>query len=204
MPPTWYLPIAQFDVAGFPFSPVRLSVRPRTGSPALLTRNVAEAAAEVNPDLALTFRPLADQVRASLTQQRLLAQVAGFFGGIGLLLAGVGLYGLAMYGVSRRQNEIGIRIALGAAPAGVIRLVLTRMAALLAIGISGGTAIALWAARFIDGLTFGRPQGDPATLAGAGLVLLAAGAVAAWVPARRAVPARSGCRAAGSLTRRRK
>ena len=187
VPPTWYLPITQFDVAEFPFSPVRLSVRPRTGSPAVLTRSVAEAAAEVNPDLVLTFRPLADQVRGSLTQQRLLAQIAGFFGGIGLLLAGIGLYGLASYAVTRRQNEIGIRMALGAAPAAVLRVVLTRTAAFVAVGIAGGIGISLWASQFTDRLIYGLPPRDPAMLAGAALILLAAGILATWLPARRAV-----------------
>jgi putative ABC transport system permease protein len=108
VPPMWYLPISQFTVSGFPFSPVRLSVRAASGSPALLTRSVAAATTAVNPNLALTFRPLAEQVHGSLVQQRLMAQVAGFFGAVALLLAGLGLYGVASYAVSCRRSEIPI------------------------------------------------------------------------------------------------
>ena len=104
-----------------------ISVRSATGSPALLARSVGAAITGVNRDLALTFRPLADQVDASLTQERVVAMLAGFFGALALLLAGLGLYGVTSYAVSRRRTEIGIRMALGAAPGGVVRLVLSRV-----------------------------------------------------------------------------
>ena len=145
VPPSWYSPIAQFDAEGFPFSPVRLSVRPRSGPPALLTRQVEAAIASVDPQLALMFRPLDEQVHASLIRERLMAQLGGFFGALALLLAGLGLYGVTAYAISRRRTEIGIRMALGAAPAGVIRLVLGRVSMLVATGVVTGMVLSIWA-----------------------------------------------------------
>jgi putative ABC transport system permease protein len=185
-PPTWYVPMAQFDVPEFPFSWARLSVRARTGSPLHLTKSVAAAVATVNPKVTLTFRPLADQIHASLIRERLMAQLAGFFGALALLLATLGQYGVTMYAVSSRRAELGIRLALGATPARVIALVLTRVTLLVGAGIVIGTAVSFWAAKFIAGLIHGLPPRDPATLAGAVLVLSAMGALAGWLPARRA------------------
>jgi putative ABC transport system permease protein len=185
VPPTWYTPMAQFDVPGFPFASARLSVRARTGSPVLLTKQIAAAIATMNPQVALTFRPLADQINASLTRERLMAQLAGFFGALALLLAALGLYGVASYALSRRRSEIGIRLALGATPAHVIRLALARLSLLVAAGLVAGGAVSFWASRFVGGLIHGVPSRDPATLAGAVLVLSVICAVAGWLPARR-------------------
>lgn len=186
IPPTWYSPMAQFDVEGFPFSSARLSVRADRGSPILLTKSVAAAVAGVNPDVALTFRPLATQLRASLTRERLMAQLAGVFGVVALLLAGLGLYGVTSYAISSRRAEIGIRLALGAKPAGVIGLVLGRVWLLTMGGIIAGGAISLWASRFVSGLIYGLPPRDPLTLAMSAAVLLAVATAAGWFPARRA------------------
>jgi hypothetical protein len=124
VPPTMYMALAQ----RIPPPPsVSLSIRSKGASPTQLTRSVIAAIAAVNPDVALTFRPLTDQVEASLTQERVVAMLSGLFGGLALLLAGLGLYGVTAYMVSRRRWEIGIRMALGAAPAGVLRLVLSRV-----------------------------------------------------------------------------
>ena len=120
-------------------------MRAASGSSALLTRSIADAIASVNKDLALTFRPLSDQIGASLTQERIVAMLAGFFGALALLLAGLGLYGVTSYAVSRRRTEIGIRMALGAAPAGVVRLVLSRVSMLVGLGVLIGAGISLWA-----------------------------------------------------------
>ena len=93
VPPTMYVPLAQFVVRDLTApAAMSVSVRSSTGSPALLARSVSAAITGVNRDLALTFRPLADQVDASLTQERLVAMLAGFFGALALLLAGLGLY----------------------------------------------------------------------------------------------------------------
>jgi putative ABC transport system permease protein len=130
--PTIYLPFAQRDGAWSPLlASMNLSVRSTGGSPALLTKSVAAAIGAVNPELALTFRPLASQIDASLTQDRVLAMLSGFFGALALLLAGLGLYGVTSYGVSRRRREIGVHIALGAAPGHVQRLVLSRVSVLV-------------------------------------------------------------------------
>ena len=137
-------------------------------------------------DIAITFRPLADQVNAALVQERLVALLVGFFGALALLLAGLGLYGVTSYAVSRRRTEIGIRMALGAAPGGVVRLVLRRVAMLVGIGTLAGAAMSVWASRFVSTLLYGLQPRDPVTLAAAVVVLGSIGAAAGWLPARRA------------------
>jgi putative ABC transport system permease protein len=140
----------------------------------------------VDRNLTLTVHLLADQVDASLLQERLVAMLSGFFGGLALLLAGLGLYGVTAYAVSRRRTEIGIRLALGARPGGVVRLVLRRVALLVGAGVVVGGVASLWAARFAGSLLYGLQPRDPVTLAAAAAVLAGVGALAGWLPARRA------------------
>jgi putative ABC transport system permease protein len=186
-PPTMYQAAAQSEETGGPgATTVNLNVRVASGSPALLTRSVVEAIGRINKDITLTFRPLATNVQASTNQERLVALLSGFFGALALLLAAVGLYGVMSYNVSRRRAEIGIRMALGAAPAGVISLVLKRVALLVGSGLVIGAAASLWAAKFVTPLIFGLQPRDPVTLAGAVVVLSVIGAFAGWLPARRA------------------
>jgi ABC-type antimicrobial peptide transport system permease subunit len=129
---------------------------------------------------------VAEQVDASLAQDRLVAMLSGFFGGLALLLAALGLYGVTAYAVARRRTEIGIRMALGAAPAGVVRMVLTRVSRLVGAGVLVGAAISLAASTLIGSLLYGVEPRDPLTLAGAALTLAAVGGLAAWPPAYRA------------------
>ena len=185
IPPTVYSPVMQSSI-DVPSSEYNLNVRAAPGSLPPLTRSIAAAIGGVNKDLALTFRPLSDQVSASLTQERIVAMLSGFFGGLALLLAGLGLYGVTSYAVSRRRGEIGIRMALGAAPESVIRLVLGRVSVLVGIGIVVGAGLSLWGAQFVSTLLYGLEPRDPATLAGSAGVLAAVGAIAGWLPARRA------------------
>jgi putative ABC transport system permease protein len=140
----------------------------------------------VNPDLTLTFHPLADQVNESLAQDRLVAMLSGFFGALALLLAGLGLYGVTAYAVARRHAEIGIRMALGAAPAAIVRLVLRRVSTLVGLGVTIGAGVSLWASKFVASLLYGLEPRDMTTLVGATITLAAVGALAAWLPARRA------------------
>jgi len=115
-----------------------------------------------------------------------VAMLAGFFGALALLLAGLGLYGVTSYAVTRRRTEIGIRMALGAAPGGVVRLVLSRVTLLVGIGVVVGGAVSLWASRFVETLVYGLEPRDPATFTIAAVVLAVVGAVAGWLPAQRA------------------
>jgi putative ABC transport system permease protein len=187
IPPTMYVPVAQFGDAQRPPPPsVSINVRSSSGSPALLARSVGAAIADVNRDLAITFRLLSDQVNASLTQERVVAMLSGFFGALALLLAGLGLYGVTSYAVSRRRTEIGIRMALGAAPTGVVRLVLARVTILVVIGVALGAGASVWASRFVASLLYGLEPRDPVTLVGASVTLAMVGGLAGWLPARRA------------------
>ena len=185
VPPTWYAPLVQFDVPEFTTPSIRLSVRSRTHAPPS-TRTIAGAVATVNPDLPVTFRPLADHIHAALTQERLTARLAGFFGALALLLAALGLYGVTSYAISGRRTEIGIRLALGARPAAIIGWVLARVSRQVGAGIVLGAALSSWASSFVAGLMYGVRPRDPATLAGAALLLSAIAAFAAWLPAWRA------------------
>jgi predicted permease len=185
MAPVVYVPLAQS--ANPNTSSVVISVQAARGlPPAMLARGVAQAIARVDTDLSLQFLPLREQVDAGLVRERLMAMLSAFFGGLALLLSGIGLYGIASTAVSLRRTEIGIRMALGANSLGVQRMVIARVALLVGAGLALGTAVSLWAARFIASLLFGLEPRDPATLAAATAALFAVALFAAWLPARRA------------------
>jgi putative ABC transport system permease protein len=185
IPPTAYLHTLQAEQPG---PGTTIAVRAASGSPALLTRSVADALARVDADITLTFKPYAETVRAVTAQERVVAILSAFFGGLALLLAGLGLYGVMSYAVSRRRTELGIRMALGAGPSGAVKLVLLRVAVLVGLGVVVGAGLSLWAAKFLaaSSLIYGLQPRDPATLLTAALVLTAIGGLAGWLPARRA------------------
>jgi predicted permease len=184
--PTIYVPLAQHDPGRGPTTSVHISVRASAGSPTALAPRVAAALSALDRNLAFTFRPLQDRVDASLTRERLVALLAGFFGALALLLAGLGLYGVTSYAVTRRRAEIGIRMALGAGPAGVRRLVLARVLLLVVLGVVIGTAVSLWSSQFLASLLYDLRPRDAVTLVSAIVTLTAVGAIAGWLPAYRA------------------
>jgi ABC-type antimicrobial peptide transport system permease subunit len=107
-------------------------------------------------------------------------------GVLALLLAAIGLYGVTTYAVTRRHIELGIRMALGSTPAGVVRLVLGRVVLLVAAGVVVGVLASWWAAGVVKSLLFGLAPRDPATMVGAVAVLALVGGIAGWLPAARA------------------
>ena len=147
---------------------------------------VKESLAQVNLDIMLNFRTLTMQVEETLTRERLLATLSGFFGGLALLLATIGLYGVMSYNVARRRGEIGIRMALGAQQSRVLRMVLQEVAILIMIGLAVGLGAALATTRFVASFLYGVEPNDPWTLSLAAAVLALAAALAGFVPARRA------------------
>jgi predicted permease len=147
---------------------------------------VRAAIGEVNRGISLEFRNFETQVNDSLLQPRMVALLSAFFGGLALLLAMIGLYGVTAYGVARRQAEIGIRMALGAQPGSVVWLVLREVAAMLAIGTVLGLGASLAAGRLVAGLLYGVKSYDAAPLAIAAVVLGIATGIAAYLPAHRA------------------
>ena len=138
------------------------------------------------PGAPIRFRTLTEQVASSLVRERLMATLAGAFGALALILAGVGLYGLLAYNVAGRTREIGIRMALGARQARVLRTVLAGAVRLVAAGIVLGLPIAWFASRWVESMLFGLTPTDPATVSGAVLMLVSAALLAAYLPARRA------------------
>jgi predicted permease len=137
----------------------------------------------------LQFRGVTTQARlveGTIAQDRMLAQLSGFFGLAAAILVCLGLYGLTAYEVSRRTAEMGVRIALGAQRRDVLRLVLHRSMALVGAGLAIGLAAALGLGRLVESLLFGVRGTDAVTLLLAASMLLAAGLAAAYWPARRA------------------
>jgi putative ABC transport system permease protein len=107
-------------------------------------------------------------------------------GGLALALATVGVYGVVAYSVAQRTHEIGVRMAVGAQPGDVVRMVVQEGGRLAVIGVVAGLALAAAAARLIRGLLFDVSAADPATFVAAPIVLLAIAIVASYIPARRA------------------
>ena len=122
-----------------------------------------------------------------LFQERMIAKLSGFFGILALVLAGIGLYGLLSYEVSRRTREIGIRMALGAQRAGVLRLVVGQGIVLAITGAIVGIGVALGVTRYLNSMLYGIHANDPATIAGVAILLTLVAAAACYIPARRAM-----------------
>lgn len=181
--PLVFRPLGQLGGPDRPALELMLRGRGEAGA---LARTVTRAVGEVNGSFSIRYRTLEAQLDASLGRERLLAMLSGVFGGLALLLAVVGLYGTMAYSVARRRNEIGIRIALGAARARVMRLVLGEAGRLVAAGLLLGGAAALATTRWVAPFLFGLAPTDPATWAIAALALAAVSAAACALPAWRA------------------
>jgi predicted permease len=179
--PQVFVPFAQA-----PFPGTYLAVR-TPGDPAALVDPIRRAVLGVDPEHGPThFATMPALLSESVSTTRFVTLLLALFGATALLLAAVGVYGVVSYGVARRRREIGVRVALGADPGAVLRLVLRQGAALgtlgLALGLVGGTL----ATRWLRSLLFEVGPGDPATLAGVSLLLLGVALLACAVPARRA------------------
>jgi putative ABC transport system permease protein len=182
-PPTAFFPITQIPEMDESATFELRSLTP----PAGLIPAVQESAAAVNKEIPLQFRTLAKQVDDSLVQERLLATLSGFFGGLALLLAMIGLYGALSYAVTMRRTEFGVRMALGALPGSILRIVMKDVAVVLSAGLLSGAAISFVAVRLLEKLLFGLAARDPLTIATAMVVLSAVALLAAYLPARRAM-----------------
>jgi predicted permease len=165
---------------------ITFEVRAAAGSPTAMISAVKSSISEVNPDTFLQFKTLALQVSESLARERLLATLSGFFGGLALLLAMIGLYGVTSYGVTRRRNEIGIRMALGAQQSRVLCTVLGEVAIPIGIGLAIGLGATIGVTHFIAGFLYGVKANDPWILSLAAAMLALVAAMAGFLPARRA------------------
>ncbi len=176
-----YLPLAQHVMfAG------DLEVR-AMGSPTSIAAEVRRGIAEVDRNLPiLKVTTLENRVVESAGEARLTAQLSSFFGVVALLLACVGLYGVVAYGVARRMNEIGVRMALGAERRDVLWMILREALSLVGVGLAVGLPVALAAGRLVSSQLFGLRPSDPATFTLATLSLVAVAALAGYIPARRA------------------
>jgi ABC-type antimicrobial peptide transport system permease subunit len=141
---------------------------------------------DVNPAITIQFHPYSQMVKDSLRRERLLATLSGFFGGLAIVLASIGLYGVIAYLVMRRTNEIGIRMALGATPARILGMVVREAATLVSGGLLAGLILALIAGRQAAALLYELKPYDPPTMLVAAVGLSAVAIAASLLPARRA------------------
>jgi predicted permease len=167
---------------------LHVRVTDRSGA---IAQRIRQEAARADPMVPMfDLHTLAEEMNAALVQQRLIALLSSLFGGLALLLACVGLYGLLAFTTSQRLRDIGIRLTLGARQGAILWLVLRDALVLVALGIAIGIPAALILARVassqISGLLFGLDATDPATIAATALVLAVVAAFAAYWPARRA------------------
>jgi hypothetical protein len=148
---------------------------------------VRQIVEQAGNDISVTdVKTQTQQIDEQLYRERLIARLSSAFGVLALLLACIGLYGLLAYEVSRRTREIGIRMALGAQAANVLRSVVTRGLILALIGAAIGTAASLAVTRYLGSMLFRIKPNDPLTLFGVCALLLVVALAACYVPARRA------------------
>ena len=182
-PPTLYLPNTQFgEYMGWSQMMLRTKA-----SPAAMANEVRQTVDSMGHEYVAKTHMIVETIDRSILRERIFAILSVFFGGLALLLAGIGLYGLMAYNVTRRTQEIGVRIALGAARREVLSMVLRETLGLTSIGIALGLVFALATSQLIANMLYGVPAQDPVTLVAVSVVLTAVAAVAGWIPARRAM-----------------
>ena len=187
VPPTIYAALAQ--AAAWerpPTTRIRISARSPGAGAAALPSAIGASLAALDPRLEFTIRPLAGDVSAAVSQERLLAGIAAAFGAVSVLLAALGVYGVASYSVSRQRRDLGIRLALGASPEMVMSFVLRRSLRLVVSGVVIGLVGGAVMARALTAMLFGVTAADATSFAAAPAIVAAVGAIAAILPARRA------------------
>src|SRR5262249_2165840 len=193
-PPMVFVPIPQMSdrlmAAVRTFTPAYFTIR-ATGAPSDLPPGLRDAVkrelAAVDATLAMSqVHSMEEIMGRSIASRRFNMLLIGLFAGLGLSLAGVGIYGVVSYSVAQRTREIGVRIALGARAADVVRLVLKHGLGLAAFGVAIGLSASLALTRLMKGLLFGVSAADPLTFAVIALLLIGVALMACWIPARRA------------------
>jgi predicted permease len=180
-PPTMYVPFLQNPRAFGVFE-----VRAANSTVGVLA-SVRDVVRQIDPNLPLLdVSTQLEQVEKRFAQERVFAQAYTLFGGLALLLAAIGLFGLMSYNVARRTNEIGIRMALGAQRQDVLGMVMRESMLLVVIGVAVGLVTAVLAGRFVTSLLYGLPAVDPPSIAAAIAVMAIVSALAGYLPARRA------------------
>ncbi|MBV8208043.1 MAG: ABC transporter permease [Acidobacteria bacterium] len=185
----FYYPFMQLPERLMPLVAKAVAVVLRTpADPRLVMAQVRRAVASINPgEVIYNVETMEEVVATSFAARRLSMVLLSVFAALALVLASVGIYGVASYMVSQRVHEFGIRMALGAQPSGVLRLVLREGVQMATLGALAGMAIALSLSRLIAGQLFGVKPNDPLTFAAAAALLAAIAVAACYVPARRAV-----------------
>lgn len=182
-----FLPTAFLAISQGPLTAVsgQFLIRSSLGQ-AESTAAVKRVLAEINPAISIDFQGFKTMIDESLLGERLMATLSGLFGGLALLLASIGLYGILSYGVASRTKEIGIRMALGAQAREVLGLVLREAIVLVLVGVAVGLPVIFAATRFASTLLFGLTPTDPVSLGLAALLMFAVAMIAGYLPARRA------------------
>ena len=166
--------------------PIRTLELRATGDPRSLIPAVRSAMRETHASIILDFKPLARQLADSLQRERLLAILSGLFGSVALVLSILGLYGVTSYSVARRRNELGVRIALGAVRARVIRLVLNEVSVVVILGLVIGAVGARLVTNQVASFLYGTEPADPIVYLAAALLLAIVALLAGLIPAWRA------------------
>jgi predicted permease len=157
------------------------------GNPGSVMSMLRSEAQSFNRNLPIIgIKDVRELMDADLVQERLIAKLSGFFAALAILLAAIGLYGVMSYAVSRRTNEIGIRMALGAGASSVVSMILGEVIVLIGAGAVVGIVAAFGLTRLIKSFLFGLTAMDPISFGAAAVLLLAVGALAGYLPARRA------------------
>jgi ABC-type antimicrobial peptide transport system permease subunit len=180
----FYVPFSQRPVEG----EYVFALRTDPGREPFVLRELPAVVNGVAPDMPmLELSTIARQIDVRSTNERLLAAISGFFAGLALMLAGIGIFGIVAYTVSRRTAELGLRVALGASHRQVVWHVARGTVVAISAGIAIGVLIAFSASDVLSGILFGLPPGDLRVYAGAAVVLSCTGLIAAVPPVLRAL-----------------